>query len=91
MFRLLHHSALRWDLREGKEYECSSIIKYLDPSTRDLFTVHFAHCHFNESFFSILGGETKQLTKEICWNELPLSHLDHCIKQYDYEIQKIIH
>ena len=40
-------------------YESSSIIKYLEPLTRDLFTVRFADCHFDESIFSTLGGENK--------------------------------
>ena len=30
-------------------YESSSIIIYLEPLTRDLFTVRIADCHFNES------------------------------------------
>ena len=49
--------------------------------TGDLFTARFADCHFDESVFPILGGENKQLEKEIDWNALSLSHLDSRIKQ----------
>jgi len=46
-------------------YESPSIIKYLEPLTGDLFTARFADCHFDESIFPTLGGENKQLEKEI--------------------------
>lgn len=72
-------------------FESPSIIKYLEPSTGDLFTARFADCHFNESVFPALGGENKQLEKKISWNELSLSHLDPRTKQCELEVQKIIH
>nr|KYP43092.1 Retrovirus-related Pol polyprotein from transposon TNT 1-94 [Cajanus cajan] len=46
-------------------YESPSIIKYLEPLTGDLFTARFADCHFNELIFPTLGGEQKQLEKDI--------------------------
>ncbi|XP_056698558.1 uncharacterized protein [Spinacia oleracea] len=72
-------------------FESPSIIKYLEPSTGDLFKARFADCHFDESVFPTLGGENKQLEKEIGWNELSLSHLDPRTKQCELEVQKIIH
>ncbi|KAL0329128.1 UNVERIFIED_CONTAM: Copia protein, partial [Sesamum radiatum] len=57
-------------------YESPSIVKYLEPLTGDLFTAHFADCHFDESVYPTLGRETKQLEQKINWNELSLSHLD---------------
>ncbi|KAK2375011.1 hypothetical protein QL285_075932 [Trifolium repens] len=72
-------------------YESPSIIKYLEPTTGDLFTARFADCHFDESNFPTLGGDNMQLGKEISWNELPLSHLDPRTKQCELEVQKIIH
>ena len=72
-------------------FESPSIIKYVEPSTGDLFTARFADCHFNESVFPTLGGENKQLVKEISWNELSLSYLDPRTKQCESEVQKIIH
>jgi transposase InsO family protein len=57
-------------------YESPSIIKYLEPLTGDQFTARFADCHFDESDFPILGGETKQLRNEISLNELSLGHFD---------------
>ena len=41
-------------------YDSPSIIKYLEPSTGDLFKARFADCHFNESVFPTLGEEKKQ-------------------------------
>ena len=38
-------------------FDSSSIIKYLEPLTSNVFTTRFADCHFNESVFSSLGGE----------------------------------
>ena len=35
--------------------ESPSIIKYLNPLKRDLFTARFANFHFDESIFSTLG------------------------------------
>ena len=72
-------------------YESPSIIKYLEPSTRDLFTARFADCHFDELSFPTLGGENKPSEKEISWNELSLSHFDPRTKQCELEVQKIIH
>lgn len=72
-------------------FESSSIIKYLEPSTGDLFTARFKDCHFDESIFPILGGENKQLGKEICWKELSLSYLDPRTKECELEVQRIIH
>ncbi|KAK9132238.1 hypothetical protein Scep_011766 [Stephania cephalantha] len=41
-----------------------SIIKYLEPLTGDLFTAHFADCHFDEAVFPPLGGDKKPIQKE---------------------------
>ncbi|XP_019264929.1 PREDICTED: uncharacterized protein LOC109242531 [Nicotiana attenuata] len=59
--------------------------------TGDLFTARFADCHFDESVYPILGGENKQLQKEIDWNALSLSHLDPRTNQCEHEVQKIIY
>nr|GEY93163.1 retrovirus-related Pol polyprotein from transposon TNT 1-94 [Tanacetum cinerariifolium] len=44
-------------------FNSPSIIKYLEPLTRDVFTAHFADCQFDETMFLILGGENKKLDK----------------------------
>nr|GEY57670.1 retrovirus-related Pol polyprotein from transposon TNT 1-94 [Tanacetum cinerariifolium] len=72
-------------------YDSSSIIRYLEPSTRDLFTARFVDCHFDESVFQTLRGDKKQLGCEISWNELSLSHLDPRTKECEQEVQRIIH
>jgi len=46
-------------------YYSPSIIKYIEPSIGDLFIARFADCHFDESIFPTLGGEIKQLEKDI--------------------------
>jgi hypothetical protein len=38
-------------------YHSPSIIKYLELMTRDLFTVRYTDCIFNEDHFPALGGE----------------------------------
>ena len=38
-------------------YDSPSIKRYLEPLTGDVFTAHFADCHFNENLFLPLGGE----------------------------------
>ena len=72
-------------------YDSPSIIKYLEPSTGDLFTARFADCHFDESLFPTLKGENEQLEKGISWNELSKTYLDPWTKQCELEVQKIIH
>ena len=56
-------------------YESCSIIRYLELKIGDVFMARFADCHFNEVIFSVLGGEKKQLKKEITWSEPSLLHL----------------
>jgi hypothetical protein len=43
----------------------SSIIKYLEPLTGDVFTVRFTDCQFDETIFPILGGEKEKLEKQV--------------------------
>nr|GEU53425.1 retrovirus-related Pol polyprotein from transposon TNT 1-94 [Tanacetum cinerariifolium] len=44
-------------------YETSSIIRYVEPLTADVFIARFADCHFNEAIFPPLGGEKKTMRK----------------------------
>jgi hypothetical protein len=44
-------------------FNSQSIIKYLESSTGDVFTAHFADCQFDETIFLVLGGERKKLKK----------------------------
>ena len=46
-------------------YDLPSIIKYLEPSTEDLFKARSANGHFNEYVFPILGRENKHLEKKM--------------------------
>ena len=56
-----HQDGTSKEVRIYVGYESPSIIKYLEPSTGDLFTARFADCHFDEKLYPTLGGETKQL------------------------------
>ena len=45
------------------DFNSPSIIKYLEPSTGDVFTARFADCQFDETIFPILGEEKEKLVK----------------------------
>jgi hypothetical protein len=44
-------------------FHSPSIIKYLEPLTGDIFIARFIDCQFDETIFSILGGEKEKLKK----------------------------
>ena len=59
-------------------FNSPSIIRYLEPFTSDVYTAHFANCHFDENVFLSLE-EGKSIPKEwrdITWYVSSLSHLD---------------
>ena len=74
-------------------FDSSSIVRYLEPLTGDVFKARFEDCHFNETIFALLGGEKSlpEARHEITWNVLTLSHLDFCTNQCKLEVQRIIH
>ena len=37
-------------------FQSASIINYIEPLTREVFTAQFAYCHFDENIFLPLGG-----------------------------------
>jgi len=71
-------------------FESPSIIKYLEPLTGTSFTTRFVDCHFDETMFPALGGEIKQLDKDITWNALSLLNFYPRTKQCEQEVQKIL-
>ncbi|KAG7528484.1 GAG-pre-integrase domain [Arabidopsis suecica] len=74
-------------------FDSPTIIKYLEPTTGDLFKARYADCHFNESEFPTLGGETNKLGKdinEISWNQTSLNWQDPRTLACESEVQKII-
>ena len=74
-------------------FDSSSIIRYLEPLTDNVFTAHFTNCHFNESVLPSLRGENSipKERREISWKRSTMSHLDPCTNQYGLEVQRIIH
>ena len=72
-------------------YSSPSIIKYLEPITRDLFTTRFADCIFNEDHFLVLGGELYQKEcQEIDSNVEGIPFSDPCTTETELQIQRII-
>ena len=72
-------------------YSSSSIIKYLEPLTGDLFTTQFADCIFNEDYFPALGGELYQKEcQEINWNAEGISFSDPRTTETELQVQRII-
>ena len=75
-------------------YETSSILRYLEPLIGDLFTARFADCHFDETVFPPLGGETnvnvRNEHRELTWNVPTLSHLDPRTVHSEIEVRRII-
>ena len=74
-------------------YDSLSIIRYLEPSTGDVFIARFTDCHFNENLFPPLGGKksVSEERREITWNASVMSHFDPCTNQSKLEVQRIIH
>ena len=59
----------------------------------DVFTVHFADCHFNENVFLSSGGEKliPEERREISWKASTMTHLNPRTNQCELEVQMIIH
>ena len=45
-------------------FDSPTIIKYLEPTTGDLFKAMYADCHFDESEHPTLGRENSKLVKQ---------------------------
>jgi hypothetical protein len=74
------------------EYHSLSIIKYLQPLTRDLFTTRYTGCIFNDDHFSVLGGDYKYHSEcqKINWDDKFIISSDPRIKETKLQVQKII-
>ena len=45
-------------------FDSPTVLKYLEPTTGDLFKARYADCHFNESEHPTLGGDSNKLVKK---------------------------
>ncbi|CAL9012492.1 unnamed protein product [Prunus brigantina] len=83
-------------------FDSSSIIRYLEPLTGDIFTARFADCHFDETIFPLLGGEKSihkeeqgklvpEERRELSWDVPTLSHLNPCTAKCENEVRRIVH
>jgi hypothetical protein len=63
-------------------YHSSSIIKYLEPLTEDLFTTRYAICIFNEDYFMALGRDYNYHSEyqEINCDDKSIISFDPCTK-----------
>jgi hypothetical protein len=73
-------------------YVTLSIIKYLEPMTRNLHTARYADCVFDEDHFPALGGDRHlEEYREIEWNASRKQSLDPCTSESELKVQRIIH
>jgi hypothetical protein len=72
-------------------YHSLPIIKYLEPLTRDLFTVWYTDCIFNEDHFTALGGDYKYHSdcQEINWDDRFIISSDPHRKETKLKVQNI--
>jgi hypothetical protein len=75
--------------------DSTSIIRYLDPTTGDLYKARYQDCHFyEETFPKLLGDKTIQQdlsSKALNWNSQNLLNQDPRTRQADEEVRRILH
>ena len=80
-------------------FNSPSVIRYLEPTTDDLFTTRFADCQFDESTFSILGednwkretsGKVDQIVMFNWPKDKPVPP-DPYTREGEKEVQRILH
>ena len=78
-------------------FNSPSIIRFLEPTSGDLFTARFVDYHFNETMFpSIRTPKIEMAAKQkpvkvFSWNEKNLSQFDPRTPECENEVQRIIH
>ena len=77
---------LQWRLGIYVGFDSSSIIRYLETLTEDVFITRFTGCHFNESVFPSLEKLILEEHWEINWNASTMSHLDPRTNQCELEV-----
>lgn len=72
-------------------FDTPSIIRYLEPLIKDVFTAHFADCHFSENSFSPLKEKKMPLEigHELSWNVFSLLHFDPDTSQNKNKVRRI--
>ncbi|KAM1533781.1 hypothetical protein ACFX10_007648 [Malus domestica] len=75
-------------------YDSPSIVHYLESLTRDLFTVRFADCHFDETVFTSYREDKHANFPVECrvssWYAPIMSYLDPRIAQSETKMRRII-
>ena len=71
-------------------FHSSSIIKYIESLTGEVFTAHFTNCHFDENVFPPLGrgNPIPKEGRKITRNESSLSHLDPPTKHLNKKFKR---
>lgn len=76
-------------------FDSNSIIRYLEPTTANVYKARFADCHFYEDVFPTLNSENK--TKDILDGKLKWHTIDNNFTndprtgQSDTEVQRMLH
>jgi hypothetical protein len=70
-------------------FQSSSILKYLEPLTGDLFTARFVDCIFNDDHFLALGVYNKFIYdgQEIDWDDKSILSSNPRIKETELQVQ----
>lgn len=75
-------------------FDSPSVIRYLDPTTGDLYRARFQDSHFEENNFPTLGTDptrSQQENPKLKWQTEQLMWTDPRTKQSDEEVQRILH
>jgi hypothetical protein len=69
-------------------YHSSSIIKYLEALSGDLFTTRYVDCIFNEDHFPELRGDYKYHSecREISWDDKSILFSDPHTKETELQV-----
>lgn len=72
-------------------FDSNSIIRYLEPTTADVFKARFADCHFYEESLPRLGPLAETKTKDLLWQIDTEFWNDPRTSQAETEVQRILH
>lgn len=72
-------------------FDSPSIIRYMEPTTADIFKARFADCHFFENSFPKLALDNLKEKLTLQWQASSLFPTDPRTNQCESEVQRILH
>lgn len=72
-------------------FDSTSIIRYLEPTTADLFKARHQDCHFYENIFPALAKEEPIQKSDLNWHTQDNINQDPQTKQADEEVRRLLH